>query len=98
LNRGYNIYLETDARPPTRYIHSTHTMTTFHTPSSDALAENLAARPRFVVVADPSRRALDESEAKYKQAFAVLDSQYALVGQVSGKQDSFLIYRRLNGL
>jgi len=93
LNRGYNIYLETGAPPPTRYIHSTHTMTQFHTPSADALGENLAATPRFIVAANPDLRALDESPAKYRQAFSVIDRQYVLAGRVRGKRDSFLIYR-----
>ncbi|MFT4074435.1 MAG: glycosyltransferase family 39 protein [Asticcacaulis sp.] len=97
LNRGYNIYLETGAQPPTRYFHSTHFMTAFHTPSADALGENLAARPRFIIVANPDLRALDESAARYDQALIEVRQHYSLAGQVSGQCDSFRIYERIAG-
>ena len=97
LNRGYDIYLETGAEPPTRYIHSTHTMTVFHTPSKDALGENLAAKPRYIIVANPSLRALDESEALYERAFADIHRAYRPAGEIRGKLDSFTIYQRNSG-
>ncbi len=97
LNRGYDIYLESGAAPPTRYIHSTHTMTAFHTPSPDALGENLNARPDYIVVADPSVRALDESPARYARALAFIAQNYSLMDRVQGRFDSFQIYRRKSG-
>lgn len=52
LNRGMAVYVESGLLPRTRYFNPNHILCAFPTPDSDPLALALAARPRFVVVAD----------------------------------------------
>jgi hypothetical protein len=93
LNRGLQIYVGLHLTPPTAYFHPKHLLCEFPTASGNPLAEALAARPRFVVVADPSIYRLCEQPARLRMVEKTLKAQYRLAAQAQGSWDSFSIYQ-----
>lgn len=92
LNRGYMVYADTGAFPPSPYFHATHTLGVFHTPAADPLGESLHANPRFIVIADPAIRHVTEQPEKVERALAWVAAHYRVAGTVNGARDSFTIY------
>jgi len=93
VNRGLLTYVAAKTAPPTAYFHPTHLLCVFPTPEADPLGQALAARPRFVVLADPGILRPCELPTRLRRVEAVLKAQYNLVGKVSGSWDHLIIYR-----
>jgi hypothetical protein len=94
LNRGLLIYVAAHASPPTPYFHPKHLLCAFSTPSADPLGEALAARPRFVIVANTRIYRLCEQPARFRMTEDVLKSHYRLAAKARGTWDEFSIYQR----
>lgn len=94
FNRNYGVYLMSGGRPTTPYFYTAHYLSRFVTPSADPLGDNIRAKPRYIVVANPNIRSGYDIGSQYDRMFAVLKSEYRLVDQVTGTKDSFSIYVR----
>jgi hypothetical protein len=92
MNRGLPLYLETGLRPPVPVFHPTHLLAVFPTPIADPLGTALAARPRFIVMADASTRLQAELPERYAEAEAYLGQNYRLAARISGVKDSLNLY------
>jgi hypothetical protein len=92
MNRGLPLYLETGLRPPVPVFHPTHLLAVFPTPIADPLGTALAARPRFIVMADASTRLQAELPERYAEAEAFLGEHYRLAARISGVKDSLNLY------
>ena len=93
VSRGGWLNVATDLAPPTPYFHWFHTLCDFPGAGAGRLAEALAAGPRFLVLADPSKRfscELDSHRALIQAALA----SYRLLIRADGDYDSYAVYRR----
>jgi 4-amino-4-deoxy-L-arabinose transferase-like glycosyltransferase len=93
VNRGVMFYVDTGARPPGRIFHPQHLLCDFPTLSGDQLALALAARPRFVLLADTRMGMVCEKPERLAALRAVLDRDYQLAGGSSGRWDRYAVYK-----
>ncbi len=94
VTRGGWIYLATDLAPPTPYFHWFHTLCDFPGAGRSRLAETMAAQPRYVVVADPSKRFSCEQDSNWVVVNDTLRSSYRLLDRAQGAFDSYFVYER----
>ncbi len=82
-----------DLAPPMPNFHWFHTLCDFPSAGARRLAEALSSRPRFLVVADPSKRfrcELDSHRALIEDALA----SYRLPIRADGSYNSYGVYER----
>ena len=84
----------TDLRPPTPYFHWAHILCDFPGAGLPALAADLAARPRYIVVENPDRRPICESAAYARAIDAALAAGYALAAEGGAPQSRFRLFER----
>jgi hypothetical protein len=94
VSRGGWLNVTTDLAPPTPYFHWFHTLCDFPGAGAGRLAEALATRPRFLVVADPSKRFQCELDSHRTLIDAALASSYRLLVRADGDHDFYGVYER----
>src|SRR5262249_44667468 len=72
INRGLLVYVAARALPPTAYFHPKHLLCEFPVGSTDPMRAALVARPRFVVLADPSMVRPCEKPERLAEARTIL--------------------------
>ena len=92
VNRGLWLYGALDAPPPTRFLYPGHTLCDFKDRGPSLVAEVLASRPRFVVVADRRIHFICEQADRWRVVDAALASSYRRVAHAVGAADSFDVY------
>ena len=92
VNRGLWLYGALDAPPPTRFLYPGHTLCDFKDRGPGLVSEILAARPRFVVVADRRIHYVCEQADRWRAVEAVLGAAYRPVAHAAGAVDSFDVY------
>jgi hypothetical protein len=69
-----------------------HLLCDFPGAGGPALTETLNARPRFIVVADPSVQFACERADRWAELRQTLQARYRKRAQVSGRRDRFDLY------
>ncbi|HEX7800147.1 MAG TPA: hypothetical protein VF402_07340 [Asticcacaulis sp.] len=92
--RGHYAYLMTGALPKAKYFNAMHLMCAFPTPDADPLAAAFATRPDFVLVSDLEFYISCQRPDRAAALNAELAAHYQAVSHVSGRWDSFTVYRR----
>jgi 4-amino-4-deoxy-L-arabinose transferase-like glycosyltransferase len=92
VNRGLWVYALTGRDPPTAYYHPMHTLCDFPGAGRSALAQALEARPRFIVVADPSVHFACERPERWAAIGQTLQAHYRKLAHVTGRRDRFDLY------
>jgi len=92
VNRGVWLYPATDLPPPTAYFSALHTLCDFPGAGRDRLAEALATRPRYLVVADRRIHYACEQADRWSLVDAVLARSYHLLAHAQGEGDSYDVY------
>ena len=76
VNRGVWLNSMVDLAPPTRYFFPFQTLCAFPGVDGDAVAENLAARPRYIAIADRSMKYYCERPESWRLIDAALGASY----------------------
>ncbi len=92
VNRGLWLYGALDAPPPTRFLYPGHTLCDFKDRGPGLVAEILASRPRFVVVADRRIHYVCEQADRWRTVDGALSASYRRVAHSAGAVDSFDVY------
>jgi hypothetical protein len=92
VNRGLWIYALSGRDPPTAVYHPMHTLCDFPGAGRSALVKALDARPRFIVVADPSLHFVCERAERWAAIRQTLQAHYRQLTHVTGQRDSFNLY------
>jgi hypothetical protein len=92
VNRGLWIYGLSGRDPPTAFYHPMHTLCDFPGAGRSALAEALDARPRFMVIADPSLHFVCERAERWTAIRQTLQAHYRLLAHIAGQRDRFDLY------
>jgi hypothetical protein len=92
VNRGLWIYALTDHDAATTFFHPMHTLCDFPGGGRSALIQALDARPRFIVVADPSLHFACERADRWVAIRQTLQAHYRQLTRVTGQRDSFTLY------
>jgi hypothetical protein len=92
VNRGLWLYGALDAQPPTRFLYPGHTLCDFKDRGPGLVAEILAARPRFVVVADRRIHYVCEQADRWRAVDGALSTAYRHVAHSAGAADAFDLY------
>src|SRR5262249_19657725 len=93
INRGLLVYVAARALPPTAYFHPKHLLCEFPVGSADPMRAALAARPRFVMLADPSLVRPCAKPERFAGARAMLATHYVTVATVTGSWDTYALYQ-----
>lgn len=94
LNRGLAIYPESGALPRIRYFNPNHLLCDFPTPDADPLAVALAARPRFLLVADPDTVLGCQRPRQWARFERFVAENYIGRATLHGRWDHFELYER----
>jgi hypothetical protein len=97
VNRSGWLYPATNLAPPTAYFFPGHTLCEFPGAGRARLAEALAARPRYVVVADRRIGGYCDLAANWRLVTDVLSRSYRRLAHVTGEADSYDVYERIAG-
>jgi hypothetical protein len=92
VNRGLWLYGALDAPPPTRFLYPGHTLCDFKDRGPGLVAEILASRPRFVVVADRRIHYVCERADRWRAVDGALSASYRRVAHAADAADSFDVY------
>ena len=92
VNRGLWLYGALDAPPPTRFLYPGHTLCDFKDRGPGLVAEILASRPRFVVVADRRIHYVCEQADRWRAVDGALSTSYRRVAHSAGAADAFDVY------
>jgi hypothetical protein len=92
VNRGVWLYTATNLSPPTARFFPMHMICDFPDAGLGRLAEALATRPRYVVVADRRQRYYCELTANWLVIDDALARSYRLLAHVAGEADSYDVY------
>ena len=92
VNRGLWLYGALDALPPTRFLYPGHTLCDFKDRGPGMVAEILASRPRFVVVADRRIHYVCEQADRWRAVDGALSAFYRRIAHSAGAVDSFDVY------
>ncbi len=92
VNRGLWLYGALDAPPPTRFLYPGHTLCDFKDRGPGLVAEILASRPRFVVVANRRIHYVCEQADRWRAIDAALSASYRRVAHSVGAVDAFDVY------
>jgi hypothetical protein len=94
VDRGVRFYLDTGARPAYRVFHPQQLLCPFPALSGDMLAQALAARPEFVLLADERLGMVCELPERMALLREKLAADYTPVGASAGDWDRFELFRR----
>jgi hypothetical protein len=83
-----------DLAPSMPYFHWFHTDCDFPGAGAGRLGEALPSRPRFLVLADPSKRFQCELDSHRGLIEDALASSYRLLIRADGSYDSYGVYER----
>jgi hypothetical protein len=97
VNRGLWLNNMLDLAPPTKYVFPIHALCPFLNLGAGVVEENLAAQPRFIVVADPRVRAVCEQPDRWRLIDDALARDYRRLAHVAGERDAFDVYERTDG-
>ncbi len=86
------VYADTGAKPPGRVFHPQHLLCDFPTLSGDQLARAMAARPRYVLLADTRIGMVCEKKERLDALQKTLDAYYRLAGTSRGWWDRYAVY------
>jgi hypothetical protein len=92
VNRGLWLYGALDAPAPTRFLYPGHTLCDFKDRGPAGVADILASRPRFVVVADRRIHYVCEQADRWRAVDAALAAGYRRVAHSAGAVDAFDVY------
>jgi hypothetical protein len=95
VNRGLWLYGALDAPPPTRFLYPGHTLCDFNDRGPGVVAEILASRPRFVVVADRRIHYVCEQADRWRAVDGALTASYRRVAHSAGAVDAFDVYEAI---
>jgi hypothetical protein len=95
VNRGLWLYGALDAPPPTRFLYPGHTLCDFKDRGPGLVAEILASRPRFVVVADRRIHYVCEQADRWRAVEGALTASYRRVAHSTGSVDAFDVYETI---
>jgi hypothetical protein len=93
VNRGVLFYNETGAAPAGRIIHPQHLLCDFPGLGRDTLAEAMAERPLFVLLADTRLGMVCEKSERLARLREILHDGYRLAAHGAGNWDSYDLYR-----
>jgi hypothetical protein len=91
---GMWLYTMTDLTPPTPYFHWEHTLCDFPGAGPDRLADALATKPRYIVVANRPHY-MCELPQSWRQVDAILARSYRLLTRAQGNNWSYDVYEAL---
>jgi Dolichyl-phosphate-mannose-protein mannosyltransferase len=91
VSRGMWLYMATNLAPPTAYFHWEHTLCDFPGAGPGRLAEALATKPRYLVVADRTHYVCELPQS-WRQVDSVLARSYRLLVHAQGDDDFFDVY------
>jgi hypothetical protein len=94
VNRGMFFYSETGAVPAGRIFHPQHLLCDFPGLGGDTLAEAMAERPVFVLLADTRLGMVCEKSERLERLQEALREDYELAAQAAGDWDRYDLYRR----
>jgi hypothetical protein len=86
------LYSLSGVRPPTPFFIPSQSLCRFANVGPARIAEAFAARPRFVVVGDPSQRFDCEVPGARREIAAALSRDYREIAHVEGDFDSYVVY------
>jgi hypothetical protein len=92
VNRSGWLYLATGLAPPTAYFFPGHTLCEFPGAGRVRLAEALAARPRYIVVADRRIGGYCDIAANWLVVADALERSYRRLAHVTGEADFYDVY------
>ena len=92
VNRGLWLNSILDLAPPTKYIFPTHALCAFYDAGAKAVEENLAAQPRYILVADRRLRFGCEKPERWPPIDDALKRSYRLLAHVAGERDAYDVY------
>jgi hypothetical protein len=95
VNRGLWLYGALDAPPPSRFLYPGHTLCDFKDRGPGLVAEILASRPRFVVVANRRIHYVCEQADRWRAVDAALTASYRRVAQSVGAVDAFDVFEAI---
>jgi hypothetical protein len=96
VNRGVLFYNETGAVPAGRIFHPQHLLCDFPLLGDDTLAEAMAGRPPFVLLADTRLGMVCEKSERLERLREILRDHYELAAHVAGDWDAYDLYRLAN--
>jgi len=97
VNRSGWLYLVTGLAPPTAYFFPGHTLCEFPGAGRVRLAEALATRPRYIVVADRRIGGYCDLAANWLVVADVLARSYRPLAHVTGEADFYDVYEAVAG-
>ncbi|MGD0641733.1 MAG: glycosyltransferase family 39 protein [Roseiarcus sp.] len=94
VSRGGLIYGASGLDPPTPYYEWAQTLCDFPGAGLPRLAEAIASRPRYLVVADRSKRYPCEQDSQWALVDDALRTSYRLLARADGDYDFYEVYQR----
>ena len=91
-NRSVWLNSMVDLAPPTKYFFPFQTLCAFTGAGPSAVAEILAARPRYIVVADRREKYYCELKESWRLIDAALARSYRPLARAAGEFDSYDVY------
>ncbi len=95
VNRGAWLASMLDLAPPTEYFFPFQTLCAFPGAGADGVAQILAARPRYIVVADRRLKYACELPESWRLIDQALAGSYRLLARAKGDFDSYDVYEAL---
>jgi hypothetical protein len=92
VNRSVWLNSMVDLAPPTKYFFPFQTLCAFPGAGSSGVAEILAARPRYIVIADRRTKYYCELPESWRLIDAALAASYRPLARATGTFDSYDIY------
>ena len=92
VNRSVWLNSMVDLAPPTKYFFPFQTLCAFPGAGPDAVAEILAARPRYVVIADRRGKYYCELPQSWRLIDAALGRSYRRLARAAGEFDFYDVY------
>ena len=94
VNRGVLLNAMLDLDPPTRTVFTGHSLCDFSGESGTWMAQELAALPRFIVVANRDKAYGCELKERWAMVDAALRDSYETLGTAQGTTENFSVYLR----
>ena len=92
VNRGGWLNSMVDLTPPTKYVFPFQALCAFPSAGPSAVAEILAAGPRYIVIADRRTKYFCERPESWRLIDAALGASYRWLARAAGTFDSYDIY------